>query len=186
MAGGLVKTSFLDRLIEKDQNDLIQSSYKSSVSLKGTQISPLLSKNQRTKLAHAHTNQNAGDKWFNMARSEMDENVERDIDILKNRSDLPGKNFYKKLDWVQGEPKFLQIGTVKAGHVIDTSNLAHGNQKADKSMFDRSELRRQSESLNQKQKLLKKAKQQSKFMNKWKKRVNLEDNRNHLTKSRNC
>nr|XP_055023589.1 deoxynucleotidyltransferase terminal-interacting protein 2 [Misgurnus anguillicaudatus] len=52
-----------------------------------------------------------GDGWFNMKAPELTEELKNDLKVLKMRSALDPKRFYKKNDR-EGFPKYFQVGTV--------------------------------------------------------------------------
>ncbi|XP_076275502.1 deoxynucleotidyltransferase terminal-interacting protein 2 [Rhynchophorus ferrugineus] len=52
-----------------------------------------------------------GKKWYGMPRTEMTEELQRDLEVLQMRSVLDPKHFYKKND-LQVLPKYFQIGVV--------------------------------------------------------------------------
>ncbi|XP_028668263.1 deoxynucleotidyltransferase terminal-interacting protein 2 isoform X2 [Erpetoichthys calabaricus] len=52
-----------------------------------------------------------GDSWFNMKAPELTEDLKNDLRVLKMRSAMDPKRFYKKNDR-DGFPKYFQVGTV--------------------------------------------------------------------------
>ncbi|MBN3293697.1 TDIF2 protein, partial [Polypterus senegalus] len=52
-----------------------------------------------------------GDSWFNMKAPELTEDLKNDLRVLKMRSAVDPKRFYKKNDR-DGFPKYFQVGTV--------------------------------------------------------------------------
>lgn len=66
-----------------------------------------------------------GEKWFNLPAPEITEEVKNDLQILKMRSALDPKHFYKKND-MEVLPKYFQIGSVM------DSPLDHVNERLTK------------------------------------------------------
>ncbi|XP_030752997.1 deoxynucleotidyltransferase terminal-interacting protein 2 [Sitophilus oryzae] len=52
-----------------------------------------------------------GEKWYGMPKTEMTDEVKRDLEILQMRSVLDPKHFYKKND-LKVLPKYFQVGKV--------------------------------------------------------------------------
>uniref|UniRef100_A0A1A9ZVZ8 Fcf2 domain-containing protein n=1 Tax=Glossina pallidipes TaxID=7398 RepID=A0A1A9ZVZ8_GLOPL len=69
-----------------------------------------------------------GKDWFNMSAPETTEEVENDLKILKMRSVLDPKHFYKKNDF-KGLPKYFQIGTVQYSALDDRDCDVRRNKK---------------------------------------------------------
>ncbi|XP_043103563.1 deoxynucleotidyltransferase terminal-interacting protein 2 isoform X2 [Puntigrus tetrazona] len=59
----------------------------------------------------AEREKTTGDGWFNMRAPELTEELKNDLKVLKMRSALDPKRFYKKNDR-EGPPKYFQVGTV--------------------------------------------------------------------------
>ncbi|TRY96026.1 hypothetical protein DNTS_006092 [Danionella cerebrum] len=59
----------------------------------------------------AERDKTTGDGWFNMKAPELTEELKNDLKVLKMRSALNPKHFYKKNDR-EGFPKYFQVGTV--------------------------------------------------------------------------
>nr|CAG4638816.1 EOG090X0GO7 [Cyclestheria hislopi] len=68
--------------------------------------------NRQTKLKRLkEIEKTKGDKWFNLPMQEMNEEKQRDLEIIQMRSILNPKQFYKKND-LKVLPKYFQVGTV--------------------------------------------------------------------------
>jgi len=63
-----------------------------------------------------------GDKWFNLPATEMTDEKLRDLEIIKMRSILNPKQFYKKND-LKVVPKYFQVGKV-----VDTAAEFYNNR----------------------------------------------------------
>lgn len=57
----------------------------------------------------------AGSDWFNMPRTEMTDELRRDLQLLKMRNVLDPKRHYKKSDSKSDVPAFSQVGTIIEG-----------------------------------------------------------------------
>jgi Fcf2 pre-rRNA processing len=59
----------------------------------------------------------AGAAWFDMRPTEMTDEVKYDVAVIRNRSALDPKRFYKSMDWKkkQGPSPMIQVGTVIEG-----------------------------------------------------------------------
>lgn len=76
---------------------------------------PSYSENKRNllKQRRAEREMTKGKKWFDLPKTELTEEKERDLRILKMRRALDPKHFYKNND-MKGLPKYFQMG-----HVVD-------------------------------------------------------------------
>ncbi|XP_014369550.2 deoxynucleotidyltransferase terminal-interacting protein 2 [Papilio machaon] len=63
-----------------------------------------------------------GPRWFNMKAPEMNEDLKNDLQVLKMRSVMDPKHFYKKND-MEVLPKYFQVGR------IEDSALDHVNER---------------------------------------------------------
>ncbi|KAJ3119102.1 Deoxynucleotidyltransferase terminal-interacting protein 2 [Phlyctochytrium bullatum] len=84
-------------------------------------IPPTLDYDEKTKKKMAKEKETTGPGWFDMKAPELTEELKRDIDVIKSRSALDPKRFYKKPDKnMKGSayPKFFQIGSV-VDHATD-------------------------------------------------------------------
>jgi len=70
-----------------------------------------------------------GPGWYNMPRTELTDEVKRDLQILKMRGTLDNKRHYKRSD-SKAFPKFFQMGTVVEGaHDFYSSRLSKKDRK---------------------------------------------------------
>eukprot|EP00794_Sanderia_malayensis_P014972 gene14972-16515_t len=69
--------------------------------------------NQRKKKKKSKEGETAGPGWFNMPKTEMTDELKKDIQIMKMRNILDPKRFYKKAD--KKMPKYFQVGRVIEG-----------------------------------------------------------------------
>lgn len=70
-----------------------------------------LTKKRLQALRRKERSKTKGRDWFNMRAPEMTPEVRRDLQVIKMRSVLDPKRFYKKND-LQSLPKFFQVGKV--------------------------------------------------------------------------
>jgi Fcf2 pre-rRNA processing len=63
------------------------------------------------------TTTTAGAAWFDMRPTEMTDELKYDVAVIRNRSALDPKRFYKSMDWKkkQGSSPMIQVGTVIEG-----------------------------------------------------------------------
>ncbi|KAJ1520566.1 hypothetical protein ONE63_003678 [Megalurothrips usitatus] len=66
---------------------------------------------QLAKKRKLEREKSAGKNWFNMKAPEMTEEMKNDLEVLKMRSALDPKHFYKKND-MKVLPKYFQIGRI--------------------------------------------------------------------------
>ncbi|KAL7078342.1 hypothetical protein ACQ4LE_001946 [Meloidogyne hapla] len=69
------------------------------------------SKTQEKKIKKSQNFQNAGESWFGLPASEMDEDKRRDLELIQMRNILDTKQHYKKTDR-NVLPKYFQIGQI--------------------------------------------------------------------------
>ncbi|XP_072027175.1 deoxynucleotidyltransferase terminal-interacting protein 2-like [Amphiura filiformis] len=101
----------LEKILQKSRNDkLIQKSVITSDFEKKHDL-PKVSYNQQKKLRKKFRTSKAGSGWYDMPAQEMTEELRNDLRILRMRSALDPKRFYKHSD-MNTLPKFVQIGTV--------------------------------------------------------------------------
>jgi Fcf2 pre-rRNA processing len=75
----------------------------------------------------------AGAAWFDMRPTEMTEEVKYDVAVIRNRSALDPKRFYKSMDWKkkQGASPMIQVGTViKGSSEFYSSRLTQAQRRA--------------------------------------------------------
>ncbi|KAL6107905.1 dnttip2 [Pungitius sinensis] len=76
-------------------------------------VPPYSESKKATKLKNrTEREKSTGDAWFNMKAPELTQELKRDLQVLKMRSSLDPKRFYKKNDR-EGFPKYFQVGTVE-------------------------------------------------------------------------
>uniref|UniRef100_A0A914LR10 Fcf2 pre-rRNA processing C-terminal domain-containing protein n=1 Tax=Meloidogyne incognita TaxID=6306 RepID=A0A914LR10_MELIC len=69
------------------------------------------SKTQEKKIRKSQNSQTAGESWFGLPASEMDEEKRRDLELIQMRNILDPKQHYKKSDR-NVLPKYFQIGQI--------------------------------------------------------------------------
>ena len=94
----------IDKVLEKSA---IKPGFEKLICIPGYDLSDKKLKERRKKEREKTT----GKKWFNLPATELTEEVKRDLEIIKMRSALDPKHFYKRND-MQGLPKYFQIGKV--------------------------------------------------------------------------
>lgn len=67
------------------------------------------------------TSTDAGDKWFNMPKGEIDSASKRDLTLIQQRAALDPKRHYKKEKWQI--PEHFQMGTIVGGQTDWHSRL---------------------------------------------------------------
>jgi hypothetical protein len=75
----------------------------------------------------------AGSKWFNMQAHELTKENERDLQLIKMRSVLDPKRFYKAYDHKgkRALPKVFQVGTmIEGAHEFKSGRLTKKQRKA--------------------------------------------------------
>ncbi|KAH7122529.1 rRNA-processing protein FCF2 [Dendryphion nanum] len=70
---------------------------------------------QLTKQRQQEKKASAGASWFNLPKTDLTPELRRDLQLLKMRSILDPKRFFKKSDSKGGVPEFSQVGTVIEG-----------------------------------------------------------------------
>jgi len=68
---------------------------------------------QKMKKRKRKAKETAGNGWYNLPKTEMTDEVKRDIQVIKMRSVLDPKRFYKRGD--KRISKYFQVGTVVSG-----------------------------------------------------------------------
>jgi len=68
---------------------------------------------QKMKKRKHKAKETAGNGWYNLPKTEMTDEVKRDIQVIKMRSVLDPKRFYKRGD--KRISKYFQVGTVVSG-----------------------------------------------------------------------
>ncbi|KAI8647374.1 Fcf2 pre-rRNA processing-domain-containing protein [Parasitella parasitica] len=84
-----------------------KASAKATVVLKPSKDEKKLNKKER----QAEREKTTGKAWFDMPKTEMTDQVKRDLQVLKMRHILDRKRHYKKMG-KRPDPKYFQIGTV--------------------------------------------------------------------------
>ncbi|XP_002168759.3 deoxynucleotidyltransferase terminal-interacting protein 2 isoform X1 [Hydra vulgaris] len=81
---------------------------------------------KRKKIAE----ETAGKGWYNLPKTEVTEEIKRDLQIIKMRGVLDGKHHYKRND-SNKLPKYFQIGTIVEGaHEFYNSRVPNKKRKA--------------------------------------------------------
>nr|XP_022914037.1 deoxynucleotidyltransferase terminal-interacting protein 2 [Onthophagus taurus] len=115
-----IKTNNKQNLKSNEQNskDIKQNKIREVLKtscLKNLDSGPIgayvLTKREKMKLKKAENDKSKGSKWFNLPAQELTEEVKADLEVLKMRSVLNPKQFYKKND-LSVLPKFFQVGKV--------------------------------------------------------------------------
>ncbi|XP_017773159.1 PREDICTED: deoxynucleotidyltransferase terminal-interacting protein 2 [Nicrophorus vespilloides] len=70
-----------------------------------------VSKRQAKKERKVEKEKTKGDKWYGLPATEVTDELRKDLEVLKMRSVLDPKHFYKKND-LQVLPKYFQVGKV--------------------------------------------------------------------------
>ncbi|EPB88668.1 hypothetical protein HMPREF1544_04540 [Mucor circinelloides 1006PhL] len=84
-----------------------KASAKATVVLKPSKDEKQLTKKER----QAEREKTSGSAWFDMPKTEMTDEVKRDLQVLKMRHILDRKRHYKKMG-KRPDPKYFQIGTI--------------------------------------------------------------------------
>ncbi|KAK4510804.1 uncharacterized protein ATC70_005238 [Mucor velutinosus] len=84
-----------------------KASAKATVVLKPSKDEKPLTKKER----QAEREKTTGSAWFDMPKTEMTDEVKRDLQVLKMRHILDRKRHYKKMG-KRPDPKYFQIGTI--------------------------------------------------------------------------
>jgi hypothetical protein len=63
-----------------------------------------------------------GSKWFNMPATELTDELKNDLEVLRMRSVLDPKHFYKKND-LKVLPKYFQVRLLKSDGEVISSNI---------------------------------------------------------------
>lgn len=87
------------------------------------------SKNSKAKERKKKAEETAGPEWFNMPKTELTDEVKRDMQILKMRKVLDTKHHYKRED-SKKFPKYFQMGTIVEGsHEFYSSRVTKKDRK---------------------------------------------------------
>lgn len=100
------KKTDIDKLLEKSKvlnSDMSEPYYYNEIQL---------SKRKLKKLRKEEREKTKGDKWFGLPATELTEEVKRDLELMKMRSVLDPKHFYKG-NHDRPLPKYFQIGKVQ-------------------------------------------------------------------------
>ncbi|KRT80255.1 hypothetical protein AMK59_6978, partial [Oryctes borbonicus] len=132
---------FVDEMVlanKKSKNNLNLTTHKHDTKelLKKSIITPdfeklqvvpstIVSKRKLKQLKKKEIEKTKGKKWFHLPATEMSDEVKTDLEILRMRSVLDPKHFYKKND-LEVLPKYFQVGKV-----LD-SPLEHYNNRLTK------------------------------------------------------
>lgn len=85
-----------------------------------------LAKNKEKK---KNTKETAGPGWYNLPKTELTDEVKRDLQVIKMRSTLDSKQHYKRSD-SKKFPKFFQMGTIVEGsHEFYSSRMSKKDRK---------------------------------------------------------
>eukprot|EP00057_Strongylocentrotus_purpuratus_P033374 XP_791185.2 PREDICTED: deoxynucleotidyltransferase terminal-interacting protein 2 [Strongylocentrotus purpuratus] len=106
------KTAVENILLKSQKDELIKKSVLTPDFEKKHSIPPYkIGMRQLKKQRKQERESTKGDGWFNMKAPEMTEELRNDIKVIRMRSTLDPKRFYKSND-MAAIPKFVQIGTV--------------------------------------------------------------------------
>uniref|UniRef100_A0A1B0C532 Fcf2 pre-rRNA processing C-terminal domain-containing protein n=1 Tax=Glossina palpalis gambiensis TaxID=67801 RepID=A0A1B0C532_9MUSC len=101
-----------DQLTKTDVAKIMGKSSMVSGLEKLKELPSVVNTRKRRELNKIERSKTKGKDWFNMSAPETTEEVENDLKILKMRSVLDSKHFYKKND-LKVLPKYFQVGTVQ-------------------------------------------------------------------------
>uniref|UniRef100_A0A1A9WET9 Fcf2 domain-containing protein n=1 Tax=Glossina brevipalpis TaxID=37001 RepID=A0A1A9WET9_9MUSC len=101
-----------DELIKTDIAKVMAKSNMGLGFEKLKELPSFVNRRKQRELNRIERSKSKGKDWFNMPAPEITEEVENDLKILKMRSVLDPKRFYKKND-LKVLPKYFQIGTVQ-------------------------------------------------------------------------
>ncbi|XP_034439431.1 deoxynucleotidyltransferase terminal-interacting protein 2 isoform X1 [Hippoglossus hippoglossus] len=97
---------------KKIQDEVMKKSVIGPEFEKKDAVPPYSESKQAVKLKNrAERAKCTGDAWFNMKAPELTQELKGDLQVLKMRSTMDPKRFYKKNDR-DGFPKYFQVGTV--------------------------------------------------------------------------
>ncbi|XP_062251285.1 deoxynucleotidyltransferase terminal-interacting protein 2 [Platichthys flesus] len=97
---------------KKIQDEVMKKSVIGPEFEKMAAVPPYSESKQAVKLKNrAERAKCTGDSWFNMKAPELTQELKGDLQVLKMRSTMDPKRFYKKNDR-DGFPKYFQVGTV--------------------------------------------------------------------------
>ncbi|XP_060934443.1 deoxynucleotidyltransferase terminal-interacting protein 2 [Limanda limanda] len=97
---------------KKIQDEVMKNSVIGPEFEKMAAVPPYSESKQAVKLRNrAERAKCTGDAWFNMKAPELTQELKGDLQVLKMRSTMDPKRFYKKNDR-DGFPKYFQVGTV--------------------------------------------------------------------------
>ncbi|XP_077440689.1 deoxynucleotidyltransferase terminal-interacting protein 2 isoform X2 [Vanacampus margaritifer] len=97
---------------KKDQDEVMKKSVMGPDFEKKDAVPPYSETKQALKKKHrVEREKTTGDAWFNMKAPELTKELTNDLKLLKMRSSLDPKRFYKKNDR-DGFPKYFQVATV--------------------------------------------------------------------------
>ncbi|KAL9874713.1 uncharacterized protein ACN427_013096 [Glossina fuscipes fuscipes] len=107
-----------DQLTKTDVAKIMGKSSMVSGLEKLKELPSVVNTRKRRELNKIERSKTKGKDWFNMSAPETTEEVENDLKILKMRSVLDSKHFYKKND-LKVLPKYFQVGTVQYSPLYD-------------------------------------------------------------------
>ncbi|XP_006611641.1 deoxynucleotidyltransferase terminal-interacting protein 2 [Apis dorsata] len=99
----------VDKILEKS---IIQSGFEKLEAVPPYELSTKLLKAKRRK----ERSKTKGKDWFNMGAPELTPEIKHDLQVIKMRSVLDPKRFYKKND-LKTLPRYFQIGKVIDSHL---------------------------------------------------------------------
>ncbi|XP_055544424.1 deoxynucleotidyltransferase terminal-interacting protein 2 [Wyeomyia smithii] len=106
------KFSGLKKLAETDVNEQLKSAVITAATEKQESLALLsMSDRQIKELNRKERAKTKGDKWFNLPAQEMTEEVKNQLELIRMRSVLDPKHFYKRSE-MKTLPKYFQIGKV--------------------------------------------------------------------------
>ncbi|KAF3690943.1 Deoxynucleotidyltransferase terminal-interacting protein 2 [Channa argus] len=107
-----VSSSPLKLKEKKIQDEVMKKSVIGPDFEKKDSVPPYSESKEALKLKRrAEREKSTGDGWFNMKAPEISQELKGDLQVLKMRSSLDPKRFYKKNDR-DGFPKYFQVGSV--------------------------------------------------------------------------
>ncbi|GJQ86284.1 hypothetical protein Trydic_g8980 [Trypoxylus dichotomus] len=135
-----IVAKFADEMLTNNRrdkrNDILKHKYDTKELLKKSIITPdfeslqvvpstIVSRRKLKQMKKKELERTKGKNWFNLPATELTDEVKTDLEILKMRSVLDPKHFYKKND-LDVLPKYFQVGKV-----LD-SPLEHYNNRLTK------------------------------------------------------
>ncbi|XP_053693844.1 deoxynucleotidyltransferase terminal-interacting protein 2 [Sabethes cyaneus] len=104
--------SNVKKLAETDVNEHMKTSVITEAVEKQENLAKLsMSDRQVKELNRVERAKTKGDKWFNLPAQEMTEEIKNELEVIRMRSVLDPKHFYKRSE-MKTLPKYFQIGKV--------------------------------------------------------------------------